>query len=44
MIDNNLYLYGLDNSGIIVLNDTSIVADNDTTEAYYVYSDTSYDL
>ena len=39
MIDNNLYLYGLDNSGIIVLNDTSIVADNDTTEAYYVYSD-----
>lgn len=39
MINNNLYLYGLDNSGIIVLNDISIVADNDTMEAYYNYSD-----
>jgi hypothetical protein len=39
MIDNNLYLYGLDNSGIIVLNDTSIVADLETKDTYYIYSD-----
>lgn len=39
MIDNNLYLYGLDNSGIIVLNDTTIVADLETKDTYYIYSD-----
>ena len=39
MIDNNLYLYSLDNNGVIVLNSTSIVADKETDENYYVYSD-----
>lgn len=39
MVDNNLYLYDLNSSGIIVLNNTSIVADNDTFEAYYTYSE-----
>ncbi len=38
MIDNNLYLYGLDSSGIIALADVSLIADNSTDEAYYIYN------
>ena len=39
MIDNNLYLYDLDSSGIIVLNDTAIVADKVDDNAYYIYDE-----
>lgn len=39
MVDNDLYLYGLNSSGIIVLDDTTLIADNDTNEAYYIYSE-----
>ena len=39
MIDNNLYLYGLDNSGIIVVPSVSIVGDNSNSDAYYIYNE-----
>ena len=39
MKDNNLYLYGLDSSGIVVINDTKIVADEYSGGIYYTYNE-----
>lgn len=39
MIDNNLYLYDLNSSGIIVVPGVSLVADNSTDNAYYIYNE-----
>ena len=39
MKDNNLYLYGLDSSGIVVVNDTKIIADEYSNGIYYTYNE-----
>ena len=39
MDDNNLYLYGLDSRGIVVVNDTKIIADEYSNGIYYTYNE-----
>lgn len=37
--DGDLYLYGLGNYGIVVVNDTAIIADYFTDDTFYVYNE-----
>ena len=39
MIDDDLYLYNLNNSGVLVLNDVSLVADLNVNGIYYTYNE-----
>lgn len=39
MVDNNLYIYGLNSTGIVVLNNTLIVGDDFTNNVYYSYNE-----
>lgn len=38
-IDGNLYLYGLNNAGIVVVNDVTLVADSYSDDTYYIYNE-----
>ena len=37
--DGDLYLYGLGNYGIVVVNDVSIIADSFANDVFYVYNE-----